>query len=634
MQFNQVFVIMGVSGSGKTTVGRLLAQRLHLPFYDADDFHSPANIAKMRGGTPLTDEDRQGWLTRLAAGIRQWSQAEGAVLACSALKEMYRQQLNAAAPRPIAWTFLDGPEELVRERLQGRQGHYMNPALLASQFAALERPAYGLHLPIDAPPDYLVSQILSRLTVTTAEVGFIGLGVLGKSLALNLAEKGVRTALYQRHVAGKNVALAKQLAAENEPVGPLVGFDDLPAFVAALARPRAIFLLLLPGAAVDVQLAELLPLLTPGDVLIDGGNSYYKDTIRRAHWLKGQGIYFLGTGISGGEEGARRGVSIMSGGPREGYELVARYFGLLAAKDPAGIPCTTYIGPDGTGHFVKTVHNGLEYAEMQLLAEVYQLLRHLGLSPEERVAVLQDWQADADLRSYLLGSTIDMLQGKEGEDLLLAAVLKQPEAKGTGARAVQMALEYGVPCSIINEAVLGRVLAAHKQARLEAAGRFPAPVVPELPPAERQTLIHQLKPAYQASRILSHATGFELMQAASQEHGWNLNLAEIARVWTSGSIIRSGLMEQISALLPTTAELLASPPLVAQLQAARADLTAVVTSGLQRGVALPGLSAALNYFLSYTTANSPANLIQAQRDYFGAHTFRPADESFHADWHV
>ncbi|GAC1588373.1 MAG: NADP-dependent phosphogluconate dehydrogenase [Hymenobacter sp.] len=479
----------------------------------------------------------------------------------------------------------------------------------------------------------MVNHILAHMKeeAAPAEFGLIGLGVMGKSLALNLAENGVRLALYNRHVPGKEEDVARRVATENAEVGHLVGFDDLPAFVGALARPRKIMLMVTAGAAVDAQIADLLPLLDPGDVLIDGGNSHYRDTMRRARLLAEHDAYFVGAGVSGGEEGARRGPAIMAG-----CALVAPFFERIAARDQYGAPCTAYLGPDGAGHFVKMVHNGIEYAEMQLLAEAYQMLRHLQAPPAEMTEILRGWQAHGELNSYLLGITIDILQVREGEGLLLDQVLDQAEQKGTGGWSVQAALEFGVPFGIITEAVLARVLSAHQPARVQGAGRFPAPALPELAPAERRMLIGQLQNGYQAARLLNHASGFQLLQAASREQGWDLNLSEIARIWTGGCIIRSGLMEQLSQLLRTHEDLLAAPALVERLRAYRADFAAVVAAGLLRGVALPVLSAALNYFLGYTTARSPANLIQAQRDYFGAHTFRrtdrPAGEAFHADW--
>jgi len=632
-----IVVVMGVSGCGKTTVGRRLARALGVPFHDADDFHSPANIAKMRSGTALSDEDRRDWLAVLAASLARW-QPTGAVLACSALKERYRAGLIAAVPGGISWVLLDGEPVLIAERLRARPDHYMSAALLESQFAALEKPAYGLHLPITASPDDLVQTILSQMkdTNATAEFGLVGLGVMGQSLALNLAEKGVRMALYNRHVPGKEEDVARRAATENAALGSLLGFDDLPAFVASLIRPRKILLMVTAGAAVDAQVAELLPLLSPGDVLIDGGNSHYRDTARRSAQLAETGVYFVGAGISGGEEGARRGPAIMPGGDRAGYALVAPFFELIAARDRHGAPCTAYLGPEGAGHFVKMVHNGIEYAEMQLLAEVYQLLRHLQAPPDEMTAILRGWQADAAASSYLLGITIEILRVREGEGLLLDHILDQAGQKGTGGWTVQAALEYGVPLSIVTEATLARVLSAHQPARVRAAGLYPAPEPPTLTASERQQLISQLNNAYQAARILNHAAGFQLLQAASLEQGWGLNLSEIARIWTGGCIIRSGLMEELSPLLAEGDDLLTAPTIVARLREYRPDLTALVAAGLRRGVALPALSAALNYFLGYTTAQSPANLIQAQRDYFGAHTFRrtdrPADEVFHADW--
>ncbi|WP_375418366.1 NADP-dependent phosphogluconate dehydrogenase [uncultured Hymenobacter sp.] len=639
-----VFVVMGVAGSGKTTVGRRLAQALRLPFHDADDFHPAVNIEKMRGGQPLTDDDRRDWLAALAAGLREWAAGGGAVLACSALKEPYRAGLQAAVSAPIRWVVLDGARELIAARLAARTGHYLGAGLLDSQLAAFDKPAYGLHLPISASPEDLVNQILAHTYMreetieeeTAAEFGLIGLGVMGRSLALNLAEKGVRLALYNRHVPGLEEGVAEKVVTENAALGELHAFDELPAFVTALARPRKILLMVTAGAAVDAQIRELQPLLAAGDVLLDGGNSHYHDTARRTRQLADAQIHFLGTGISGGEEGARRGPALMPGGPRAGYELVAPYLDLLAARDQRGAPCAAYLGPDGAGHFVKMIHNGIEYAEMQLLAEVYQVLRQLQAPAEEMTAILRGWQAEEALSSYLLGITIDILQVKENGRLLLDHILDQAEQKGTGGWTVQAALDYAVPLSVISEAVLARVLSAHRAARVQAAARYPAPAAPPLPAAERQRLIGQLKNAYQAARLLNHASGFELLKAASAAEGWALILSEVARIWTGGCIIRSGLMEQLHELFKKTDDLLAAPGIVAQLQARRADFAALVGWGLQAGVALPAHSAALNYFLGLTTPHSPANLIQAQRDYFGAHTFRrtdrPPEEVFHADW--
>jgi 6-phosphogluconate dehydrogenase len=635
-----IFIIMGVSGSGKTTVGIQLASALGLPFYDADDHHPETNVNKMSEGIPLTDSDRQRWLEQLAADMRQWEVGGGAVVACSALKESYRKILQPpGSVTPYTWIYLEGSPALIKERLAARKGHFMPPVLLDSQFEALEKPNYGLHLNVAQPPEEIVRQIIKKVEDMNplSEFGLIGLGVMGSSLALNLAGKGVPVAMYNRHVAGKEEGVARKVIEANSDIGSMAGFDDLREFIQSLKRPRKILLMIAAGA-VDYQLDELLPLLEEGDVLIDGGNSFFKDTARRARLGAEKGVHFIGAGISGGEEGARKGPSIMPGGSPDGYKQVEPYLELLAAKDKNGQPCTTYIGQEGAGHFVKMVHNGIEYAEMQLLAETYALLRfYLGCAPEEIVQHFTQWQEEG-LRSYLLEITIDILQKKEGDALLLDKILDQAEQKGTGGWSAGAALEYGVPYSPLTEAVMARALSAMKKSRVKAAALYEQnkQEAGKQKPANRTAFIAALKGAYQATRIINHQIGFSLMKEVSKEEGWELNFSEIARIWTNGCIIRSELMEELSEIYKAQEELLSAPSIVSRMQDYRQGFAYVAAEGLQAGVALPVLSAALNYFLGYITANSPANLLQAQRDYFGAHTYRridkPGDAYFHTQW--
>jgi 6-phosphogluconate dehydrogenase len=632
-----IFIVMGVSGSGKSTVGALLARELNLPFYDADDYHPPANVAKMATGVALDDDDRQGWLAELAASIIEWQKEGGAVLACSALKEKYRIQLQSIPRAHLTWVFLEGSRELLLERISARQNHYMPPSLLDSQLKILEKPTYGLHLNIIHPPETIVQQILSTLKNMTpqSEFGIIGMGVMGKSLALNLAGKDITLSIYNRHVADKEVDIAKNVLLENPHLTNLQPFDDLKAFVASLERPRKILLMIVAGPVVDYQIQELLPLLDKGDVLIDGGNSLYKDTQRRTRQLAEQEIYFVGTGISGGEEGALKGPSLMPGGPQKGYQLVAKYLEVLAARDKNGQPCSTYIGPDGAGHFVKMVHNGIEYAEMQLLAECYSLFRYyLQLTPEEIAATFREWQKSG-LDSYLLEITIDILHKKEGNELLLDKIVDQAAQKGTGGWSVATALEYGVPYGPLTEAVMARALSSFKAMRVAAAERY-QPSFGTAESSGRQDFLQHIRSAYQATRILNHDIGFNLMREVSEQNQWDLNLSEIARIWTNGCIIRSQLMEEMTTIYKTSNSLLLAPSIIPQLKQYQPGFTTTIAAGLQNGFALPVMSAALNYFLGSLTANSSANLIQAQRDYFGAHTYRrvdrPADQSFHTNW--
>jgi 6-phosphogluconate dehydrogenase len=324
----------------------------------------------------------------------------------------------------------------------------------------------------------------------------------------------------------------------------------------------------------------------------------------------------------------------MPGGSKQGYEQVARYLDLIAARDKAGMPCAAYIGPEGAGHFVKMVHNGIEYAEMQVLAETYYLLRYfLKLTPEEIVDVFRSWQA-GELASYLLEITIDILQKKEDGELLLDKILDQAEQKGTGGWSVGAALEYGVPYNSLSEAVMARALSAMKAIRVQASQLYLQQT--GSPQLDREEFIRSLKNAYQAARIINHEIGFNLMRQVSEKHQWQLNFSEIARIWTNGCIIRSVLMEELAELFKTEASILTAPPVVSRMKTWQPDFCGIVGQGLQQRFALPVLAAALNYYLGYTTADSPANLIQAQRDYFGAHTYqrkdKPAGEYFHTNW--
>jgi 6-phosphogluconate dehydrogenase len=426
-----IYIVMGVSGSGKTTVGLRLADRLRLPFHDADDYHSPGSVEKMRRGIPLADADRLPWLAELAGLIVLWEKEGGAVLACSALKEQYRKSLQSVPH--ISWIYLDGSRDTILERLQSRNAHFMAPSMLESQLEALEKPAYGIHVDVALSPEQIVQEVLKKIKHMSplSEFGVIGLGVMGKSLALNLAGRGVSVSMYNRHVPGKEEGIAEQVINGNPGFTNIKGFDNLEEFVQSLDKPRKVLLMIYAGA-IDAQLESLMPLLEPGDVVIDGGNSYYKDTSRRTELLTAQGLHFVGTGISGGEEGARKGPSIMPGGPRQGYEQVSKYLELIAAKDKTGKPCTTYVGPDGAGHFVKMVHNGIEYAEMQALAEAYALMRFmLGMAPEEIADTFSSWQ-QGGLGSYLLEITIDILRKTEEGELLLDKILDQAEQKGYG----------------------------------------------------------------------------------------------------------------------------------------------------------------------------------------------------------
>lgn len=629
-----IIIVFGVTGCGKSTIGELLARKLKLPFYDGDHFHPEANVQKMALGMPLTDLDRLPWLKTLAGRIQEWNQEKGAVLACSALNEKYRSILQSI-PK-IHWVLLEGSKELIRERLELRVAHFMNSDLLESQLDTLKKPSYGLAVSIHQSPKSIINEISSKLKPVgkKSEFGIIGMGVMGKSLALNLAEKGVSLSIYNRHIVGSEEKIAQLITEENSHLPNIQDFDSLLDFVGTLSLPRKILLMIPAGEAVDLQIEELMPLLQKADILIDGGNSFFKDTSRRTLALEEKGIHFLGAGVSGGEEGARKGPSIMPGGSEEGFRKVAAYFEMIAAKDKSGVPCAAYIGPGGAGHFIKMVHNSIEYAEMQVLAEAYYLLReYMQCSPFEISGIFNEWQNDG-LDSYLLNITIDILQTTEGNDILLDKILDQAAQKGTGGWAVNTALEYGVPYGVLTEAVMARSLSAHKEQRIQASKSYGHKVFTGI--EDKKKLVQKLKNGYEASRIINHDVGFNLMREVSQRHGWNLDFSEIARIWTNGCIIRSSLMEGLVSLFKSSNRILTDPSVVEKLKKHQDDLSYIVGQGLQNGFALPVFSAAINYFLGSVTANSPANMIQAQRDYFGAHTYQrldePKEQYFHTDW--
>ncbi len=457
--------------------------------------------------------------------------------------------------------------------------------------------------------------------------GLIGLGVMGKSLSRNLASKGYALALYNRHVAGKEENVATNFVAEfpNE-LQQAAGFDDLRAFVAALERPRRIFIMVNAGTATDAVIEELLPLLAQGDLIMDGGNAHYKDTERRTERLHAQGILCLGTGVSGGEEGALKGPAIMPGGSAEAYELAKPYLESIAARDRHSRPCCAHIGQGGAGHFVKMVHNGIEYAEMQLLAEVYYILREVfGYTPDAIADTLDAWLT-TDAASYLMEITRDILRVSAGEGWLLDLVADVASSKGTGGWATAAAAELGVPATMISEALFARYLSAFAQERSDASKAI------HYKNAINATNRGQfafdpalLWAAYQLARVVNHHQGMHLVHAASEAYGWQLNLPQIARVWTNGCIIRSRLMEDLEAVLATESRILQHPVYANFVQQARPALTQVAVVALSAGLETPCLSSALQFCNGYNNPNSPMNIIQAQRDYFGAHTYTRKD---------
>ncbi|AJX58291.1 6-phosphogluconate dehydrogenase [Burkholderia pseudomallei] len=464
-------------------------------------------------------------------------------------------------------------------------------------------------------------------------IGVVGLAVMGRNLALNIESRGYAVSVYNR-----SREKTDELIAEF-PDRKLVPAHTLEAFVASLETPRRILLMVKAGEATDATIAALKPLLDKGDVLIDGGNTHFTDTIRRNQELAQAGLHFIGTGVSGGEEGALRGPSIMPGGQRDAYDLVEPILEQIAAKAPAdGEPCVAYMGPDGAGHYVKMVHNGIEYGDMQLIAESYAVLKQVaGLTNDELGAVYAEWN-QGELDSYLIEITAKIFGKKDDEtgEHLVDVILDRAAQKGTGKWTSQNALDLGVPLPLITESVFARVLSSLKAQRVAASemlsGPSPAPLE-----GDRAAFVESVRRALYLSKVISYAQGFAQLDTASKEYGWNLDLGTIAKIFRAGCIIRARFLQKITdayAKNAALANLLLDPyfqDIAANYQSALRD---VVIAAVKAGVPVPAFASAVAYFDSYRSARLPANLVQAQRDFFGAHTFERTDKpgSFHASW--
>jgi len=626
----RVIFIIGVSGSGKSTVGTLLGSRMNIRFYDGDYFHPASNIKKMANKIALTDEDRWPWLEAINTKAKEPGRA---IFACSALNEKYRQKLvEGLQPEEVLWVVLNGSFELIDERMKQRSDHFMPVDLLQSQFELWEKPVYGYHIDIGKGLDEIIKQIKEEMNNPKSQFGLIGLGVMGKSLVRNLARRGISLSLYNRHIDGVEEDVAQTfIKAYPEDLAGAKGFDNLEAFVSSIAQPRKIMMMVNAGLAVDAVISELRPLLSSGDVIIDGGNSHYKDTERRAAELESIRIDYIGTGVSGGEKGALEGPSIMPGGTTSAYPKVAEYLESIAARDKDDQACCAYMGSGGSGHFVKMVHNGIEYAEMQLIAEVYTILRQRnGLSPDKIADIFEAW-CQTDLNSYLLEITYQILRRKEGEEYLIDLILDKAGNKGTGSWTTIAAAELGVPITLITSALYARYTSSFKQERVEASQKYSP-----LNGFDQQIDIEQLKGAYKVARLINHHQGIHLIDAASNEYKWSLNFPEIARVWTNGCIIRSSLMQDLVGVLRETQRILQYPSIIHQVDLHRDDLASVVSLGAKAQLALPCFSAAATFINTYSQAHSSANIIQAQRDFFGAHTYKRVDDpngpSHHTIW--
>lgn len=465
-----------------------------------------------------------------------------------------------------------------------------------------------------------------------ADIGVIGLGVMGHNLALNFERHGYRVALYNR-----TAEKTRSLLASAKPDQQLIGTYSLEEFCAHLERPRRILLMVQAGKPVDDMISALQPLLEPGDILIDGGNSYFLDTERRHETLKDTGILYVGMGISGGEEGALWGPSLMPGGPYQAWENLAPMLRDIAAKAEDGEPCVDYIGPRGAGHYVKMVHNGIEYADMQLIAETYHLLKNaLGLSAYQLADIFEKWN-QSELQSYLIQITAEVLRKRDDETghPLVDMILDEAQQKGTGKWTSQNALDVGAAVPTISAAVDMRILSAFKHERVQASRILSGPT--KAYQGDPANLINLTQQALYASKMIAYAQGMGLLRQASLEYGYDLKLDRLAAIWRAGCIIRARLLEDITAAYQSDSglvNLLLAPAFRDTLALHHQALREVIKIGIDLGIPMMGMSTALAYYDAYRSERLPANLIQAQRDYFGAHTYRRIDRDgiFHTEW--
>jgi 6-phosphogluconate dehydrogenase len=470
-------------------------------------------------------------------------------------------------------------------------------------------------------------------TVGDADIGLIGLAVMGENLVLNMESKGFSVAVYNR-----TISKVEDFIRSRGINKRIMGCHNLQDFAAALVKPRKVMIMVKAGTAVDETIGQLLEVLETGDVIIDGGNSNYQDTIRRTLLVESRGLLYIGAGVSGGEEGALTGPSVMPGGSPAAWPLVKPILQAIAARAEGDIPCCDWVGENGAGHFVKMVHNGIEYGDMQLICETYDILGHiLGLSCDAMGDIFDAWNR-GELNSYLIGITRDILRYKDtGGRPLVEQILDTAGQKGTGKWTGIAALEFGVPLTLIGEAVFSRCLSAAKQERVRAAKIFSGPAISG--PEDIKGFIGDLEKALYAAKVVSYAQGYLLMREAAREYRWNLNYGGIALMWRGGCIIRSAFLEKIREAFdrdPVLENLLLDPFFASIIEQAQASWRRVIAAAVENGIPTPALSSALAYFDGYRREQLPANLLQAQRDYFGAHTYERVDRSrgefFHTNW--
>ncbi len=463
-----------------------------------------------------------------------------------------------------------------------------------------------------------------------SDIGLIGLAVMGENLVLNIESKGYRVSVFNRTYSVTENFLATRASGKN-----IAGFNEIKSFIESLERPRKVMIMVRAGKAVDEVIDTLIPLLEKGDVIIDGGNSNHSDTARRVKYAESKSLLYVGAGISGGEEGALKGPSIMPGGSNGAWFIIKDIFRNIAAKSEDGSPCCEWIGGGGSGHFVKMVHNGIEYGDMQLISEAYSVMKSMSNMDNESMAQLFDLWNRGKLKSYLIEITANILNYKDGKgDYLIDKILDRAGQKGTGKLSVFNAMELGLPLNLISAAVFERSLSSEKDLRVRASQVFK-----RVPGSFAKPEPHEIHDSLYASKLVSYAQGFNLLKKASIEFGWSLNLASIAAIWRNGCIIRSVFLDRISEAYtksPDLDNMLLDKYFADDIKSSLPAWSSLTAKAAIAGVSIPAFSSALNYFYSISSANLPANMIQAQRDYFGAHTFERTDrergEFFHENW--
>ena len=465
-----------------------------------------------------------------------------------------------------------------------------------------------------------------------ADIGLIGLAVMGENLVLNMESKGYRVAVYNRTVAKVDKFISGRGAGKN-----FIGAHSIEELCASLKSPRKVMMLVKAGKPVDDFIDLIIPHLDDGDIIIDGGNSHFPDTIRRTEYVESKGLLYIGTGVSGGEEGALKGPSIMPGGSPEAWPSVKDIFQAIAAKVEDGSPCCDWVGQGGAGHFVKMVHNGIEYGDMQIICEAYHIMKELlGMSTDEMHEVFKEWN-EGDLDSYLIEITRDILGYKENGEALLEKIMDRAGQKGTGKWTGIAALEMGIPLTLIGESVFARCLSAQKDLRVTASKVISGPQANYQ--GDKAQMIADLKDALYGAKIISYAQGYNLMMEAANEYNWDLNYGGIALMWRGGCIIRSVFLGEIKRAFdqnPDLLNLLLDPYFKERVEAAQDGWRRVCAEALTHGIPVPAMTSALCYFDGFRSERLPANLLQAQRDYFGAHTYeridKPQGEFFHTNW--